>query len=93
MDLQAVLFLIGVQELGQGYRKFKKDEKVDLMHVALCTLLEPYGYYEYEGRDEQGWPHFSPVDKLPALDASQQERLVKEAAINYFLETGVVTNL
>jgi hypothetical protein len=25
-DLQSVLFLIGVQELGMGYKKFKKDE-------------------------------------------------------------------
>ena len=42
VDLQAIMYLIGVQELGQGFRNFKKDEKVDLMHIAICTVLEPY---------------------------------------------------
>ena len=30
LDLQAILFLIGVNELGQGYRDFTKDEKTNL---------------------------------------------------------------
>ncbi len=44
-DMQSVLFLIGVQELGMGYKKFKKDEKINVLHIAICTVLEPYGYY------------------------------------------------
>ena len=62
VDLQGILYIIGVQELGKGFLKFKKDEKVDLMHVAICTLLEPYGYYRYEGRDDDGWPHFDRLE-------------------------------
>lgn len=84
LDLQSVLFLIGVQELGLGYRKFKKDEKIDLMHVAICTLLEPFGYYEFEGKDEDGWPHFTRTSLLPNLQAGQQEILIKKAVITYF---------
>lgn len=84
LDLQSLLFLIGVQELGLGYKKFKKDEKIDLMHIAICTLLEPYGYFVYDGRDKDGWPHFTRSQKLPALDGAQQERLIKEAVIEYF---------
>ena len=84
LDLTALLFLIGVQELGQGYRTFKKDEKVALMHVAICTLLEPYGYYKLEGRDQDDWPHWTKSDALPELAPPQQERLIKEAAIEYF---------
>jgi len=84
LDLTALLFLVGVQELGQGPKKFKKDEKVALMHVAICTLLEPYGYYTLEGRDKDDWPHFSKNENLPTLGATQQERLIKEAAIEYF---------
>jgi len=84
LDLQSVLFLIGVQELGQGYQKFKKDEKLDLMHVAICTLLETYGYYEFLGKDEEGWPHFERTSLLPSLGPSQQETLVKKAIIDYF---------
>jgi len=86
LDLQAVLFLIGVQELGLGYRKFKKDEKVDLMHIAICTLLSPYGYYSFDYRDEEGWPHFERLHNLPPLEAAQQEILIKKAIITYFGE-------
>lgn len=53
IDVQVILFLIGVNELGVGYKEFTKTEKTDLLHVAICTLLEPYGYYTYKGRDEE----------------------------------------
>ncbi|MDQ3190728.1 MAG: hypothetical protein M3Q58_03965 [Bacteroidota bacterium] len=84
LDLQAILFLIGVQELGKGYRKFSKDEKVDVMHVAISTLLEPYGYYEYEGLDADGWPHWKRNEKLPSLTSDQQTKLMQEAIVDYF---------
>lgn len=84
LDTQSVLFLIGVQELELGYKKFKKHEKTDLMHVALCTLLEPYGYYTFKGRDEANWPHFELNKKLPPLNEREQQHLIKQAIIEYF---------
>jgi hypothetical protein len=84
MDLEAVLFLIGVQELGKGYKKFSKDEKLDVLHVAICTLLEPYGYYEFEGKDADEWPHWKRNEKLPPLAPAQQSQLMKEAILDYF---------
>lgn len=84
LDLDAILFLVGVQELGQGYRSFKKQEKTDLMHIAICRLLMQYGYYEYLGMDEEGWPHYKPLAKLPLLNPTQQSLLIKEALIDYF---------
>lgn len=84
LDMKGILFLIGVDELGKGPQKFKKDEKVNLMHVAICKLLEPYGYYSYEGMDEDGWPHFTVNDQLPPLSADEQDRLIKEAIVEYF---------
>jgi len=86
VDLNALIFLIGVQELGQHAREFKKDEKVALMHIAICVLLRPFGYYKELGRDADGWPHFERVKDLPALDAKEQERLMKEAILTYFEE-------
>ena len=65
LDLDAIIYLIGVQELGQPHKKFKKDQKVDLMHIAICRLLEPYGYYEFDYIDEDGWPHFNLKEPLP----------------------------
>lgn len=84
LDLDSIIFLIGVQELNLGLKKFKKDEKINLMHVAICCLLEPYGYYTYTGRDEDGWPHYKKVENLPSLKPGEQSYLMKEAIVKYF---------
>ncbi len=86
LDLNGILFLIGVQELGQHAREFKKDEKLNLMHIAICVVLMPYGYYRELGRDPDGWPHFERVKELPVLGSEEQERLMKEAILAYFEE-------
>lgn len=84
LDTQSILFLIGVQELGKGYQKFNKRQKTELMHVAVCTVLEPYGFYKTIGRDDDNWPHFEFVKELPPLDERQQQHLMKEAILHYF---------
>lgn len=84
VDLNGLIFLVGVQELGQHAHEFKKDEKVNLMHIGICVLLAPFGYYKELGRDADGWPHFERVKDLPPLDAKAQERLMKEALLEYF---------
>ncbi|WP_127845840.1 hypothetical protein [Psychroflexus aestuariivivens] len=86
MDLDAIIYLVGVQELGQPQKKFKKDDKVNLMHIAICRLLEPYGFYEFDFVDEDGWPHYENISKLPALRPGEQSVLMKEAIVQYFLE-------
>lgn len=86
VDLNGALFLIGVQELGQDVRTYKKDEKVNLIHIAICVLLTPYGYYKELGRDADGWPHFERAMDLPPLGPKEQERFMKEAILNYFAE-------
>jgi len=91
MDLSAILFLIGVNELGMGYRRFNKNQKMDLLHVAICTLLEPYGYYTFQGRDADQWPHFEIVEHLPPIDHRQQQHLLKESMINYFVQNNYYT--
>ena len=87
LDLDAIIYLIGVQELGQLNREYKKDHKLDLMHIAICRLLEPYGYYEFDYFDEQSWPHYKIKEELPNLKAGEQSVLMKEAIVNYFLES------
>jgi hypothetical protein len=91
MDLDAILFMIGVQELGQLHRKFQKDEKYQLMHIAICRVLEPYGYYEFSHFDEEKWPHYAVVQNLPSLKAGEQSLLMKEAIVNYMLEAQVIS--
>lgn len=83
-DLNAVLFLIGVQELGRGTKIFSKEEKQDLMHIGICKVLSLSGYYELEGLDNEGWPHWKLIKKLPHFDLLEQERLLKMHVIEYF---------
>ncbi len=83
-DLNSVLFLIGVQELGKGKKPFSKEEKQDLMHIGICKVLSLSGFYELEGLDEQGWPHWKLVKKLPHFDLLEQEKLLKMHVLEYF---------
>ena len=83
-DLNGVLFIIGVQELGKGFLRFSKEEKQDLMHIAICKVLSLSGYYELEGLDKDGWPHWKMVKKLPHFDLLEQEKLLKMHVMEYF---------
>ena len=83
-DLNGVLFLIGVQELGKGSQNFSKEEKQDLMHIGICKVLSLSGYYELEGLDKEGWPHWKVVKKLPHFDLLEQEKLLKLHVMEYF---------
>jgi len=90
LDLDAIIYLVGVQELGQIHRDFKKDQKLDLMHIAICKLLAPYGFYEFDYVDDDGWPHYKVKGQLPFLKAGEQSVLMKEAIVNYFVETAYI---
>lgn len=83
-DLNAVLFVVGVQELGRGAARFSKEEKQDLMHIGICRVLSLSGYYELIGSDKDGWPHWRLVKKLPHFDLLEQEKLLKMHVLDYF---------
>lgn len=85
-DLETVLFLIGVQELGKGLLTFTKDQKMDLMHIAICKVLSKYGFYEFEFIDEDGWPHWKVIKDLPHMDNKEQDLLLKKAIVAYFAD-------
>ncbi len=85
-SLEAVLFLVGVNELGQGARTFSKEDKQDLMHIAICKALSSSGFYELEGLDESGWPHWKLVKDLPNFDLLEQEKLLKMHVLEYFVK-------
>ncbi|MBC6996468.1 hypothetical protein H9S92_20010 [Lewinella lacunae] len=85
-DLNALLFLIGVQELGRWKQDFSKEEKQDLMHIAVCRLMSYDGHYTFVGRDDEGWPHYRLESKIPPQDLPGQESLLKEKIVRYFNE-------
>ena len=89
-DLNALLLLIGVQELGQGVAEFTKEQKQDLMHIATCKLFSLSGNYELAHVDEDGWPHYKLLNPVPFANLKEQERMLKWHILEYFddLEDG-----
>jgi len=83
-DTEAVLFLIGLQESGFIREKISKEQKQDLMHIAICSILSPSGFYLLEGKDEEGWPHFKQLKQLPVMNLMEQEIFLKEHILLYF---------
>ena len=83
-SMEGILFIIGVEELGKGKKVFSKEEKQDLMHIGVCSVLANAGYYELERRDNDGWPHFKLLQPLPALDLEKQEQFLKTHIKTYF---------
>ena len=83
-DLEAILFLIGIQEFGKIKGKFTKEQKQDLMHVAVCRLLSQSGFYELGETDEDGWPHFNQLKPMPEMNNIEQENFLKDHILLYF---------
>ena len=86
LEMEGVLYLIGLQELGKIHQNFKKDDNVNIIHIGICTVLEPFGYYRFDFYDDDGWPHFVLEEELPVLKPGEQTILMKEAIVDYFLE-------
>lgn len=84
VDVNAALFLIGIQELGDGFSDFTKEQKQDLIHIANCKVLSFSGFYELQGLDEDGWPHWKITTDLPIMSLKEQEVFIKKHIIIYF---------
>jgi hypothetical protein len=84
-DLNAILFLIGIRELGElPEKKFTKEEKTYLMHMANCKLFSYSGYYQMNGVDNKGWPVWENLKPLPNLTLFEQENILRQHIIEYF---------
>jgi hypothetical protein len=85
-DLEAILFLVGVRELGANSHDFTKEQKVDLMHVGLCAVLAPGGFFRLSHLDQDGWPHWEQIQPLPHVDIFSQEVFLKSHIVDYFAD-------
>ena len=83
MTLKGILYLIGVQELNLGIKQYEKEEKINVLHVAVCKILTPFGYYKFDRIDKDGWPHYIELKAIKSLSENEQEILMKEAVIRY----------
>ena len=89
-DINAILFLIGMNEFGLLKEVWEKEEKQDLMHISICKLFEDDGYWQFTGRDDQGWPHYIPMKKMPKIELKEQDGLLKTQIIKYFRKNNYI---
>jgi len=89
-DLNGILFLLGINALGQGLRSFAKEEKQDLMHLGICIVLAPHGHWHYTHKDGDGWPHYEPAKPMPMLALEEQEFYLQAAVADYLQAEGLI---
>lgn len=82
-DLNGVLFLIGIREMGWMPRKFTKEEKQDLIDLGTFSLFEKKGYCTRSGKDREGWPMWEIQTEINSLPAEEKMELLKTTAIEY----------
>ena len=83
ITLKGILYLIGVQELNRGVQEYSREQKINVLHVAVCKILTPFGFYKFDKIDEDGWPHYIELKAIKKLSEKNQESLMKEAVIKY----------
>ena len=86
-DMLSVLFLVGIQEAGTGFRHYSQEEKTGLIKLAKYILLSNAGYYQkidVPGRD----PLFIPNENVSLPNASELvDSILKKELLTYFNKT------
>lgn len=85
-ELSAVLFIIGLQEEGSGFRKYSQNEKTALIKKAEFELLKKENYYIKIDTEENGediWVE-NPNKDIPG--EPEIDELLKELSLRYFKE-------
>ena len=68
-----VLLFIGVREAGVPPKEFTEREKIELVQVAISTILVPAKYYELLWVEDTGWPHFKQLQPIKEMNAKDKE--------------------
>jgi hypothetical protein len=89
-DINAMLYIIGMNEVGIIKEVWEKEEKQDLMHVAVCKLLSNDGYYKLISIDNEGWPHYELNTDMPKINLREQEDMLKRKIVAYFEEAELI---
>ena len=84
IDLNGVLFLVGIRERGLSFQRFSKDEKMSLIHLGSCTLYQEMGLIEKTGTDKDGWPIFAQKALAPTIAEERKHKVLQDCAVRYF---------
>ena len=84
IDLNGVLFLVGIRERGLAFQPFTKEEKLNLINLGSCTLYQEMGLIEKTGTDEDGWPLFNQKTLAPVIPEERKNKILQDCALSYF---------
>lgn len=83
--LEALLFLIGIQDRGRGYEpRLDRDRKQDLIMEGTCCAFETLDLYRRVGMDADGFWVWERTRPLPELTVEEQEKVLRLAVLRYF---------
>ena len=85
-DLVSVLFIIGLQEAGSGFKKYSQAEKTEIIKLAQLKLLSRENYYLNIATDKSNLPIWveNPEKQLPS--GKILEKLLQSLSLDYFNE-------
>jgi hypothetical protein len=89
-DLDEVLFFIGIRESGLPPKQFSETEKLRLKELGQHSILAMARYYELIWVDDQGWPHFRPLQHFPAMARLEKAEFFKPYLIMYALKNRLI---
>lgn len=84
VDLNGVLFLVGMRERGLLFQTFTKEEKLNLINLGSCTLYQEMGLITSYGQDKDGWPLFQQNSLAPVIPEELKLKTLQDCAIRYF---------
>lgn len=84
VDLNGVLFLVGIRERGLSFQTFSKEEKFNLINLGSCTLYKEMGLVTFSGTDNEGWPVFHQNALAPVISEERKLKTLQDCAIRYF---------
>lgn len=84
VNFEFVLFLIGIQYRGCGFKDFSRNEKLDLINLARCLMLSNAGFLKQVEEAAGEWPKFEQNGSMEVLPQGEQNKVIKSEIIKYF---------
>ena len=85
-NLMSVLFIIGLQESGSGFKKYTQTEKTEIIKLAQLKLLSREKYYLKIATDTNNLPIWAENPKKQMPGGKILEKLLQSLALDYFNE-------
>jgi hypothetical protein len=83
-NLDTVLFLIGIQEIGKINTDYSKEDKLGITTLGMCVVLSQDGYFKQDGFDKSGWPIWKELKPFTPKDDIEEQNIFKNLVLLYF---------